>query len=77
MELNLVERERITDGMLKIESARTSLETLDEHKIPFFQDIRACLNKAHQSLRSALGYARPPCSPAEQPPKRNTKKPNF
>jgi len=55
--LTLVERERITDSMLKIQSVRTSIDQLDEDKIPSKDEIEACLKSADDSLRSALGYS--------------------
>jgi hypothetical protein len=39
MALTRVEREKITDGMLKIQSARASLKEVDGRKIPEFEDL--------------------------------------
>jgi hypothetical protein len=58
--LTLVERERITDSMLKLQSVRTSLESVDEDKIPSKEEIETCLESADQNLRAALGYAPSP-----------------
>jgi hypothetical protein len=58
--LTLMERERITDSMLKLQSARESLNQLEAGKIPAMQEINSCLKTADDSLRSALGYASPP-----------------
>lgn len=58
-ELSSVERERITDSMLKIASVRTALEHVAENKIPAYKEIGNCLKSAHHNLRLALGYARP------------------
>jgi hypothetical protein len=59
MKLTTVERERITDSMLKIQSVRASLDEVDETKIPNVHDIEKCLESADHSLKVALGYARP------------------
>ena len=56
-ELTLVERERITDSMLKIQSVRNSLESVGDEKVPAMEEIETCLESADQSLRAALGYA--------------------
>jgi len=54
--LTLVERERISDSVLKIQSVRHSLEQVDAGKIPSQEQIEACLENADQNLRTALGY---------------------
>ena len=54
--LTVVERERITDSVLKIQSARQSLGQVDQGKIPSQGEIEACLENADQNLRTALGY---------------------
>ena len=54
--LTLVDRERITDSVLKIQSARQSLEQVDQGKIPSQEEIEACLESADVNLRTALGY---------------------
>ena len=54
MRLTRVERERITDTMLKIQSARAGLKNLDESKIPAFDEMENCLEDADKNLRSAL-----------------------
>jgi hypothetical protein len=54
-----MERERITDSMLKLQSARESLNQLEHGKIPAMQEINSCLKTADDSLRTALGYASP------------------
>jgi len=40
MALTRVERARITDSALKIQSARASLEELDENKVEDFEEIK-------------------------------------
>jgi hypothetical protein len=60
MKLTPVERERITDSMLKIQSARASLQQVDDEKYPNAEEIDCCLQSADRHLKVALGYARPP-----------------
>jgi hypothetical protein len=62
MRLTRSEREKITDSMLKIQSARTSLEGMDEAKIPDFEELQTCLEDADKNLRIALRQA-----PASKP----------
>ena len=54
MALTPVEREKITDGMRKIQSARASLEDVDPSKIPEFEDLEDCLEDADKNLGAAL-----------------------
>ena len=54
MPLNKLEREVITDSMLKIQSIRASLDQIAESKIPDFDDILCCLRTADRSFRIAL-----------------------
>jgi hypothetical protein len=54
MALSRVDREKITDSMLKIQSARSSLESVEEAKIEDFELIQECLENADKNLRSAL-----------------------
>lgn len=68
MRLTTVERERITDSMLKIQSVRANLDAIDNEKIPNADEIDACLKSADQSFRQALGYARPSDAPARKKP---------
>jgi hypothetical protein len=57
MALTRVEREKITDGMLKIQSARASLEEVDGSKIPKFEGLEECLEDADKNLKLALKQA--------------------
>jgi len=57
MNLTPVERERITDSLLKIQSARATLENVDDSKYPNAEEIESCLESADQQLKIALGYA--------------------
>ena len=54
--LTLDERERIVDSALKIQSVRSSLELIAQHKLPGFTEIHACLKSVDHNLRAALGY---------------------
>ncbi len=54
MRLTRVEREKITDTVLKIQSARASLQEFDEEKLPELADMQECLEDADKSLRQAL-----------------------
>ena len=64
MKLTIVDRERITDSMLKIQSVRASLNEVDDSKIPNADEVESCLETADASLKEALGYRK---SPAGQP----------
>ncbi len=57
MPLTKVEREKITDSMLKIQSATASLDNLDETKIQDFDEIQSCLQMVNKHLRLALRNA--------------------
>ena len=57
MTFTRVERAKITDSVLKIQSARASLEDVDEKKIADLEQIQNCLRTADKSLRSALRYS--------------------
>lgn len=52
--LTKVERERITDSVLKIQSVRHSLDHIDEAKVDDLEDIKSCLETADGNLREAL-----------------------
>jgi hypothetical protein len=54
MSLTNVEREKITDSVLKIQSVRASLEDIDATKIPDYGEIEGCLTVVDKSLRLAL-----------------------
>jgi len=56
MTFTRLERAKITDSVLKIQSARVSLEDIDEKKIADLEEIQDCLENADKSLRSALRY---------------------
>jgi hypothetical protein len=54
MALTRVERERIADSRLKIQSVAESLKHVDPKKVPDFEDIEDCLENADQSLSESL-----------------------
>jgi hypothetical protein len=58
MKLNPVERERITDSVLKVQSVRASLAQVDEEKIPKLDEMEECLEGVDHGLREVLGYTR-------------------
>jgi hypothetical protein len=58
MALNSVDRERITDCVLKIQSVRNSLEHVPKEDIPNEQEVEECLRTVDRSFRVALGYGR-------------------
>jgi hypothetical protein len=57
MALTRVEREKITDSALKIQSVRASLDDFDETKIPEFGELQSCLESADKNLQLALRNA--------------------
>ena len=70
MKLNIVDRERITDCLVKVQSIRKSLPHVTKGVIPERHAIQECLDAADRHLRSALGYARlrhPPPGERESP----------
>jgi hypothetical protein len=54
MQLTRVEREKITDTVLKIQSASSVLEDFDGSKIPAVEGVQNCLKDADKTLRLAL-----------------------
>ncbi len=60
MKLTTVDRERITDSMLKIQSVRASLNELDDARIPNASEVESCVETADASLKEALGYRKSP-----------------
>jgi hypothetical protein len=61
MALTRLEKERISDSRLKIQSVSSSLQQVDREKIPNLDEIQECLEGAEQSLKGALR----PKSPAK------------
>jgi hypothetical protein len=54
MALTKAERERVSDSMMKIQSAAQSLRKVNPSDIPEFEEIESCLEDADRNLRSAL-----------------------
>jgi hypothetical protein len=54
MPLTRLEREVITDSMLKIQSIQTSLDQIDDAKLLDIDEIHGCLKTANNSFRVAL-----------------------
>ena len=54
MPLTKLEREVITDSMLKIQSIQASLDQIDETKLLESDEIQSCLKTANNSFRVAL-----------------------
>jgi len=59
MALTNVEKEKINDSVLKIQSVRASLENIDENKIPDFREVRHCLSVIDKNLQIALRETHP------------------
>jgi hypothetical protein len=57
MPLSRVDRERITDSVLKIQSVRAQLDHLDESKLSEVEEIKDCLENADDNMRDALKSA--------------------
>ena len=58
--LTKLEREVLTDSILKIESIQASLDPIDNAKIHGIEEIHSCLETADRSFRLALiGGPRP------------------
>lgn len=54
MNLTKSERAKITDTVHSIQSAQSSLEDIDQQKVPAVVEIQDCLEQAHKNLRVAL-----------------------
>jgi hypothetical protein len=54
MQLTTLEREVITDSMLKIQSVQASLDQIDGSKFPDIDEIHSCLRTANKSFSAAL-----------------------
>jgi hypothetical protein len=54
MHLTTLEREVITDSMLKIQSIQASLDQIDGDKLLDIDEIQGCLKTANRSFRAAL-----------------------
>ena len=54
MALTRVEKERLTDSRLKVQSITNSLKHIDPGKIRDFEEIQECLEDTERSLGEAL-----------------------
>jgi hypothetical protein len=54
MPLTRLEKERILDSRLKLQSVTHSLNHLDSNKVPQLDEIQECLEGAEDSLKGAL-----------------------
>jgi hypothetical protein len=54
MSLTTLEREVITDSMLKIQSVQASLDQIDGSKLLDIDEIHSCLRTANKSFSAAL-----------------------
>jgi hypothetical protein len=54
MQLTRLEREIITDSLLKIQSIEASLDQLEQVRLIDLHEIHSCLNTANKSFRAAL-----------------------
>jgi hypothetical protein len=59
MALTRVEKERLSDSRLKVQSIANSLRHVDPNKVPHFQEIEDCLEDADKSLGEALRSSPP------------------
>ena len=65
--LTRLEREVITDSMLKVQSIQASLDRIDADKVPGNEEIRDCLESADKSFREALRAERSDASQIKRP----------
>jgi hypothetical protein len=54
MRLTRLEKERLTDSRLKIQSVADSLKHIDPKKVSSYEEIADCLEAAEHNLRGAL-----------------------
>ena len=66
MPLTKLEREVITDSMLKIQSIQASLNQIDEAKLADGHEIHSCLKTASKSFLAALKAGDPQKKPASR-----------
>ena len=65
MSLTKVEKERLGDSRLKLQSVSHSLDQIDPDKVPGFDNIQECLDEAEKALGGALR------GPDQKPQKNN------
>ena len=54
MGLTKVEKERIADSRMKLQSISISLDNVDPDKVPGYDGIQECLEEAEKALDGAL-----------------------
>ena len=54
MALTRVEKERLKDSRLKLQSVAESLKHVDPRKVPQYEAIEECLEDTERSLKGAL-----------------------
>jgi len=54
MRLTRLEKERLSDSRLKLQSVADSLKHVDPTKVHDFEEIQDCLEAAEKNLRGAL-----------------------
>jgi hypothetical protein len=54
MSLTKVEKERIADSRMKLQSISLSLDQIDPDKVPGYDGIQECLEEAERALGGAL-----------------------
>jgi len=59
MRLTRLEKERIADSRMKIQSIAHSLKHVDPKKVRAYDQIKDCLQEAEQNLDGALRSAEP------------------
>ena len=59
MSLTRVEKERLIDAQLKLQSAARSLKHVEAKKVPDHDEIEDCLEGAEKSLSEALRTSGP------------------
>ncbi len=60
MKLSRVERSRLEDSRLRIQSVVNTLVAVDSSKIPHYHDIHECLRDAEESIGLVLRAAAEP-----------------
>ena len=54
MRLTRLEKERLTDSRLKLQSVANSLKHVDPRKVQDIDEIKECLENAENNIRRAL-----------------------
>lgn len=57
MKMNRVDRERLQDSRLRIQSVVNALSGVDPEKVPQYKEIHECLRDAEKSIEIALRSA--------------------